>query len=33
MLTSADKLGGWGQNGQKHVDVIIEWSLTYLGLM
>ena len=29
MLTSADKVGGWGQKGQKHVDVILEWSLIY----
>ena len=27
MLASADKVGGWGQNDQKHADVILEWSL------
>ena len=27
MLTSADKVGGWGQKGQKRADVILEWSL------
>ena len=27
MLTSADKVGGWGQKGTKHADVILEWSL------
>ena len=26
MLMSADKVGGWGQKGQKHADVILEWS-------
>ena len=27
MLTSADKVGGWGQKPQNHADVILEWSL------
>ena len=27
MMTSADKVGGWVKKGQKHDDVILEWSL------
>ena len=30
MLMSADKVGGWvggSKKGQKHADVILEWSL------
>ena len=29
MLTSADKVDGWVKNGQKHADVILEWSLSW----
>ena len=32
MLTSANKVGGWVKKGQKHADVILEWSLTYQQL-
>ena len=28
MLMPADKVGGWGQKGQKDADIILEWSLT-----
>ena len=27
MLTSAYKVGGWGEKGQKYAYVIFEWSL------
>ena len=27
MMTSDDKVGGWVKKGQKHDDVILEWSL------
>ena len=31
MLTSADKVGGWGQKDQNHADVILEWSQSNLN--
>ena len=30
MLTSADKVGG-SKKGQKHADVILEWSLIVMS--
>ena len=32
MLMSVDKVGG-SKKGQKHADVILEWSLISLGLI